>query len=205
MSSETSRIEAYSDGVFSIAATLLVLNLKPPAASLPFWQGLAVQWPGFVGFLLSFLLIGIMWLNHHRLFSHIRRADDLLMLANLLLLLGVVWIPYPTALMAQAVASGRIREAAILFNGSFLVVALLFNLLLFTCMKRKLVDARFGAIESIAARYSIGPIAYTICLVSTWWSVPVSLAINGGMAVFFLLTPQAAKEQSGGPVHADRE
>jgi uncharacterized membrane protein len=118
MTQETSRIEAFSDGIFSIAATLLVLDLKPPAAGQPFWQGLLHQWPAYASFLLSFLFIGIMWINHHRLFFHIRRSDEILMLTNLLLLLGVVWIPYPTALMAQAVATGQLRDAAIFYNGS---------------------------------------------------------------------------------------
>src|SRR5260370_27551348 len=116
MANETSRIEAFSDGIFSIAATLLVLDLKPPAAALPFWQGIAAQWPGFASFLLSFLFIGIMWINHHRLFTHMRRSDDLLMLSNLLLLLGVVWVPYPTSLMAQALTSVLMHEAATLYN-----------------------------------------------------------------------------------------
>lgn len=112
MASETGRIEAFSDGVFSIAATLLVLELKPPSAGVLFWQGLVAQWPGFLRFLLSFLFIGIMWINHHWLFSHVTRSDDVLMAVNLLLLMGVVWIPYPTSLMAQAMATKNARSRA---------------------------------------------------------------------------------------------
>ena len=195
MSSETGRIEAFSDGVFSIAATLLVLELKPPTATMPFWQGLAAQWPGMISFLLSFLLIGIMWINHHRLFSHVRRSDDVLMGANLLLLLGVVWIPYPTSLMAQAVNSGRLREAAILYNGSYLLLAVLFNLLLFACIHRGLVDRNYGGVRGIARRYAAGPLMYVICLATTWWNVPLSLTINGGMAIYFLCSPEAGVER----------
>ena len=190
MSSETGRIEAFSDGVFSIAATLLVLELKAPAAALPFWQGIAAQWPSYASFLLSFLFIGIMWMNHHRLFTHVQRSDDALMAANLLLLLGVVWIPYPTSLMAQAVATGRIREAAIFYNGSYLALALLFNLLLFTCMQRGLVDREYAGVRHIARSYAVGPLLYLVCLGTTWWNVPLSLAMNGGMAVYFLLSPE---------------
>jgi len=189
MASETSRIEAFSDGIFSIAATLLVLELKPPAANLSFWHGLAAQWPGFAAFLLSFLFIGIMWINHHRLFTHVRRSDDMLMLSNLLLLLGVVWIPYPTSLMAQAVTRGNVLDAAILYNGSYLFIALLFNLLFYTCIRRKLVDCEFSAVRDIARRYIIGPAVYALCLAITWWNVPLSLAINGGMALYFLFSP----------------
>jgi len=190
MTGETSRIEAFSDGVFSIAATLLVLELKGPPASLPFWKGMAAQWPGFASFLLSFLFIGIMWINHHRLFTHVCRSDDFLMVSNLLLLLGVVWIPYPTSLMAQALTSGRVREAAILYNGSYLVIALLFNLLLFTCIRGGLVDREYSEVRNIARSFAIGPTLYGLCFAATWWNVKVSLAMNAAMALLFLLSPE---------------
>jgi uncharacterized membrane protein len=190
MSSETGRIEAFSDGIFSIAATLLVLELKPPAAHTPFWHGIAAQWPGYASFLLSFLFIGIMWINHHRLFSHVRRSNDMLMLTNLLLLLGVVWIPYPTSLMAQAVNNGNIRDAAILYNGSYLALALLFNLQLSTTIRHGLVDREYAALRQIRQSYTAGPLIYAICFAVTWWSVPVSLALNAAMSVYFLLTPE---------------
>jgi len=191
LTSETGRIEAFSDGIFSIAATLLVLELKPPAASLPFWQGIAAQWPGYASFLLSFLFIGIMWISHHRLFSHIRRSDDALLGSNLLLLLGVVWIPYPTSLMAQAVGTPRFRDAAIFYNGSYLALALLFNLLLFTCVWRGLVDRDYSGVGNIVRQYVAGPALYLLCLAITWWNVPLSLAINGAIALSFLLSPDA--------------
>ena len=178
MTNETSRIEAFSDGIFSIAATLLVLELKPPADAVFFWQGILQQWPGYASFLLSFLYIGIMWINHHRLFSHIHRTDDVLMVTNLLLLLGVVWIPYPTSLMARAVGTGKIHEAAIFYNGSYVAIALLFNLLLFACIKRGLVDRNYATVRGIAKQYGMGPVMYLL-----------SLAINAGMALFFLLSP----------------
>lgn len=189
MTKDTSRIEAFSDGIFSIAATLLVLDLKPPAAALPFWQGIVQQWPGYASFLLSFLFIGIMWINHHRLFSHIQHSDDSLMVANLLLLLGVVWIPYPTSLMAQAVASGQLRDAALFYNGSYLAIALLFNLLFGVCVKRGLVDRTFAEVRGIARRYATGIAMYVLCFAATWWNVKVSLTINAGMALYFLLSP----------------
>jgi uncharacterized membrane protein len=189
MTAETSRIEAFSDGIFSIAATLLVLELKPPPANMPFWQGLVVQWPGFASFLLSFMFIGIMWINHHRMFTRIAHGDDVLMVMNLLLLLGVVWIPYPTSLMAQALTVGRMRDAAILYNGSYLVIALLFNLLLYTGIKRGVVDREYAGVRSITRSYALGPGVYVLCFAATWWNVPLSLAMNGAMAVYFLLSP----------------
>ncbi len=194
MTSDTTRIEAFSDGIFSIAATLLVLDLKPPTAGLTFWDGIFQQWPAYSSFLLSFLFIGIMWINHHRLFHHIQHSDDALMVANLMLLLGVVWIPYPTSLMAQALAAGQLRDAALFYNGSYLVIALLFNLLFGVCVKRGLVDRNYAGVRGIARRYAAGIAMYILCFAATWWNVKVSLAINAGMSLFFLLSPdQSAK------------
>ena len=190
MTSDTSRIEAFSDGIFSIAATLLVLDLKAPPPPQPFWHGIVQQWPGYASFLLSFLFIGIMWINHHRLFSHIQHFDDLLMVTNLLLLLGVVWIPYPTALMAQAVATGQLRDAALFYNGSYLAIAVLFNLLFGVCVKRGLVDRTYAGVREIARRYAAGIAVYVLCFAATWWNVKISLAINAGMALYFLLSPE---------------
>jgi uncharacterized membrane protein len=189
VANETGRIEAFSDGVFSIAATLLVLELKAPAVNLPFWRGLAALWPGFAAFLLSFFFIGIMWINHHRLFQHIRRSDEMLLLTNLLLLLGVVWVPYPTSLMAQAVTRGNILDAAILYNGSYLVIALLYNLLLNVVIRRGLVDREYAAVRGIAKTYLVGPVLYGLCFACTWWNVGMSLLLNGVLALYFLLSP----------------
>lgn len=118
------------------------------------------------------------------------------MVVNLLLSLGVVWIPYPTSLMARAMATGQIRDAAILYNGSYFVLALLFNLLLFVCIRRGLVDRSYAGVRGIARQYALGPGLYLLCLAATWWSVPLSLAINAGLALYYLLSPQkAAKDK----------
>jgi TMEM175 potassium channel family protein len=98
---ETGRVEAFSDGVFAIAMTLLVLNIKVPTANpgnlgTLLWQ----QWPSYLAFVISFAFIGIMWVNHHRLFVHIRRIDHMLLVLNGALLLGVTAVPFPTAVLA---------------------------------------------------------------------------------------------------------
>src|SRR5713101_4626010 len=95
---ETNRLEAFSDGVFAVAITLLVLNIKPPPDAklddIQLWSALLGQLPTLLAFVTSFATIGIMWINHHRLFNHIKRTDTSLMLLNLLLLLVIVFIPY---------------------------------------------------------------------------------------------------------------
>jgi uncharacterized membrane protein len=203
MTNETGRTEAFSDGIFSIAATLLVLDLKAPAATMPFWQGITAQWPGYASFLLSFLFIGIMWINHHRLFTHINKSSDGLMVANLLLLLGVVWIPYTTSLMAQAVFSGRLRDAAILYNGSYLVIAILFNLLFGVCVRGGLLDRKVTGVRNIARSYAAGVLMYVICFTVTWLNVPASLTINFGMAIYFLLSPDQMARNCTREIHAE--
>ena len=101
MQTETSRIEAFSDGMFAIAITLLILEVKVPVpAEGHLAQGLVKQWPSYLAFVLSFVYIGVMWMNHHRMFTHIRRSNDTLLVLNLLLLLGVTAVPFPTAVLA---------------------------------------------------------------------------------------------------------
>src|SRR5579884_2938645 len=130
---ETGRLEAFSDGVFAVAITLLVLNIRLPSDTQLQDAGLASflgnQWPALLAFVTSFLTIGIMWINHHRLFAHIRRADTGLMLFNLLLLLVIVFIPFPTALLTeQYKVDPGAHQATVLYTGVYLMMAIAFNL-----------------------------------------------------------------------------
>src|SRR5690242_10945813 len=130
MLTETSRVEAFSDGVFAIAITLLILDVHVPggpAGSLG--SALFRQWPTYVSFLISFAFIGIMWVNHHRLFNHIRRSDNRLLFLNLLLLLGVTFVPFPTALLAAHLRGSDAVVAAAVFNGTYVLIAIFFNVL----------------------------------------------------------------------------
>jgi uncharacterized membrane protein len=100
----TTRAEALSDGVFAVAMTLLVLDIKPPAQEL--WSGLLAQWPALAAYAVSFLTIGIVWVNHHRLFDSIRVVDRGLLFLNLLFLLSVALLPFPTAMLADQIQRG---------------------------------------------------------------------------------------------------
>src|ERR1051326_3317537 len=130
---DTTRLEAFSDGVFAIAITLLILEIKvPTAAELErgggLWPALAHRWPSYVGYVLSFLIIGIMWANHHALFDYIWRVDRRLIFANLLLLMGVGFLPFPTAVLAGHLADAETRTSAAVFYGATLAgIALAFN------------------------------------------------------------------------------
>lgn len=203
MEKETSRIEAFSDGVFAIAITLLILEIKVPTAENDLAAQLLRQWPSYVAFVISFAFIGIMWINHHRLFTHIRRADNALMILNLALLLGVTAVPYPTAVLAQHLNRGGQRTAAILYNATYFVIAIIFNVLWRYCASRdghllgKEVDS--STIARISSQYALGPVCYLVCMVLAWVSVPASLLMNVALAIFFALPPSRSERLIGRP------
>jgi uncharacterized membrane protein len=103
----TSRLEAFSDGVFAIAATLLVLELHVPRGEPDLARALVELWPAYAAYLISFLTIGIVWVNHHTLLEHCRRADRRFLYLNLLLLIAVGIVPFPTALVGDWCRSSR--------------------------------------------------------------------------------------------------
>jgi uncharacterized membrane protein len=197
LDSETGRVEAFSDGVFAIAITLLILEIKIPKPSDgPLALQLLRQWPSYFAFLISFSFIGVMWMNHHRLFTHIKRCDDTLMVLNLLLLLGVTVVPFPTAVLATHLGYGDQRTAALLYNGVYLFIAIVFNVLWRYAVSRdhhllgKEVDA--AGVAKISKQYALGPLCYLLCAVMAWISVPASLAGNIVLAIFFALPPARA-------------
>lgn len=194
MQSETARVEAFSDGVFAIAITLLVLELKVPQATTPLWPALVAQWPSYFAFLLSFAFIGVMWVNHHRLFTHIRRADNGLLFANLLLLLGITFIPFPTSVLASHLGKQDAKAAAAVFNATYFCMAVFFNVLWGYAVRKKLLDSTTQASASaISKQYAFGPLFYLICFGVSWFSVAASLWINVGLAVFFAMPPRVGR------------
>ena len=197
VTNETSRVEAFSDGVFAIAMTLLIIDVKVPAAAeshLAFQ--LIQQWPSYVSFLISFAFIGIMWINHHRLFTHIARCDDLLLVLNLLLLLGVIAVPFPTAVLATHLGKVDERTALILYNGTYVFIAVIFNVLwkYASSAKRHLLakDVDGTSVRRISRQYAFGPILYLVCLGLSWVNGAASLALNFALACFFALPPRVA-------------
>jgi len=201
MASETQRVESFSDGVFAIAITLLVLELKvPPAGNSQLSTLLIRQWPSYVAFLASFAFIGIMWINHHRLFTHIRRSDHVLLVLNLLLLLGVITVPFPTAVLAENLGQPGERTATLLYSGTYVVIAIAFNVLwrYATSRNRRLLgpDGDATAVRQIGVQYSFGPLFYLVCFALAWVSVPASLVLNVVLACFFALPPAYLRRPS---------
>src|SRR5947209_14806199 len=196
---ETARLEAFSDGVFAVAITLLVLNIHIPGSEtfpttlLPdaeLWRKLGDEWPTLAAYVTSFATIGVMWLNHHRLFIHIKHTDTVLMLLNLLLLLTIVFVPVPTALLAEYLVKLDQHAAAIVYSGTFLAMALSFNALwryasYHNRLLGKNVDQR--AVAAISRQFAFGPVPYIILFGVAWINTPATIILNFALALFFVL------------------
>ncbi len=131
---ETTRMEAFSDGVFAFAITLLALNLRDPAGSgVSLSQGLIAEWPSFFALVTSFVTVLIMWMNHHNMFNYIRKIDRRLMLLNGVLLLFVVLTVFNTSLVADHIQQADANVAATVYAGTFFLLAIVWNGLWWYC------------------------------------------------------------------------
>jgi uncharacterized membrane protein len=194
---ETARIEAFSDGVFAIAITLLILEIKVPMpAGGPLGEQLLRQWPSYISFVISFWFIGVMWVNHHRMFTLIKRSDTLLLIFNLLLLFGVTVVPFPTAVLAMHLGQPDQRAAVMLYNGTYIFIAIAFNLLWRYAVSKKGhflgADVDLSSAEKISRQYGLGPVAYILSFVLGFYSVRASLGLDFALAIFFALPPHIA-------------
>ncbi|HVR09185.1 MAG TPA: TMEM175 family protein [Thermoanaerobaculia bacterium] len=205
---ETGRLEAFSDGVFAIAITLLVLDLKVPKPSeLPAGPGplgahgllaaLIAQWPTLLAYLTSFLSILVMWVNHHLLFSLIRRTDHFFLYLNGLLLLFVTFVPFPTALVAAYLQRREATAAAALYSASYFAIAIVFNLLWRHAARgRRLLDraASDAAIAEIDRSYRFGPPLYALAFVLAFVNLAASLVTCLALAIFFSVTGSRSRQ-----------
>ena len=191
MNTETSRVEAFSDGVFAIAITLLILEVRLPSniETGKLAQALLRLWPSYLAFLTSFGTIGVMWMNHHRLFNLINAIDDGLIGLNTLLLLGVTWIPFPTALLAQHLLGPDQYISAAVYSGSFLIIAIMYNVLWRYAVKMKLVVDNVN-VSSISRQYYFGPILYLIALLIGFKNATACLIYSLLLVIYFALPPR---------------
>ena len=157
---DTGRIEAFSDAVFSIAATLLVLEMAVPEADFDhLWKGIADQWPSYLGFATSFLTIGGLWLVHHGIFRRLRLADFTVTRLNLFLLMAVAFLPFPTKLMAEAIdKTSSAESAAVIFYGATLLVisSLITAIVRYTASRPDLIEEE-GRDEVVALAKQTSP------------------------------------------------
>lgn len=188
---ETARLEAFSDGVFAIAITLLVLELRAPEGHESLWRGLLDEWPQFAAYVTSFFIIGIMWVNHHSMFRQIVRADRYLLFLNLLLLLWAALLPFPTALVSRYLGEGgrdaSIAEAA--YSANLTLAAIAFSLIWMHAVRGgRLIREPLGRREEwrSIARFSVGTFFYGATIGLAFVSAGLALSVQFLLAVYYL-------------------
>jgi uncharacterized membrane protein len=187
----TSRLEAFSDGVFAIAATLLVLELRVPAESADLGGALLRLWPAYAAYLVSFLTIGIIWVNHHTLLEHCKSVDRRFLYLNLLLLIAVGIVPFPTALVGQYILSEHgATPALVVYGFGGLLIAIAFTgVFLYATHDQRLVGDRAAArrVRDEGRLFPIGLAAYTLGIALAFVAPLASLAVYGLTALFYAL------------------
>jgi uncharacterized membrane protein len=189
---DTARLEAFSDGVFAIAITLLILEVRvdqSPDESLA--AALHHALPEIGAYAASFLQIGIMWANHHALFRLVDRVDQLLLLFNLLLLGFVSFLPLPTRLVAEHTSGLDARTAVLLYGGTLTANAIAFNLIWHRVVRMGfLVDGVHPAfVRDVNVRYRMGLLAYAATTLVAFASPLTAVLLTVALALMFLLGP----------------
>jgi uncharacterized membrane protein len=183
---ENSRIEAFSDGVFAIAITLLVLELKvPPVASIhsvsDLWNGLINLWPSYFAFTLSFGILLVSWVNHHYLFNILDKSSRPFLYANGFLLFTITFMPFPTALLAQYITTDYAKPAIAFYCFGGVINSIGWNLLLHTLYKpEKLIHSEVSIklVDTIKRSTQIGFLIYSAATILTFWFPIIALIMN---------------------------
>lgn len=187
----TGRLEAFSDGVIAVAITLLVLDLHAaPERDLSLWSQLRAEWPSFAAYVLSFFIVGVIWVNHHALIGLAARADRMLMFLNLMLLLFVTTIPFTTATLANYLRSGGAdaRIASVLYGVSMEGMSISFTLILRHLLRRGLTSAPVSAADGARAvrRFGTGLVCYPVIAAVGFLSAPLMLVLYAALTVYYV-------------------
>ena len=189
---ETNRVEAFSDGVFAIAITLLILavGIEQALAEGKLAEQLLDLWPAYLAYAASFLTIGIMWVNHHVVFRQFARVDRPLLLLNVLLLMLIAFVPFPTRVVADHAQVADDRQAAALLYGSTMTItAILFFSVWFYGSRRLLrPDADPREVSGITRSYLPGAPTYAFATLIAFVSPVTSLVMFGAIALFYALS-----------------
>ena len=186
LTQSTSRIEAFSDGVFAIAITLLILEIRLPHAGVEgsLWSGLVALWPSYLAFALSFFVILVTWITHHDLMRLIRTANRPVQLANGCTLLYVTFIPFPTAVLADYLGGPQASTAVALYCGTFVFGSGAFNLLAAMIARSQLLrpDVDAQTLPRVRRGYQITFVIYVaatlIALVAPWVALAINVAVR---------------------------
>jgi uncharacterized membrane protein len=185
---ETDRTELFSDAVFAIGITLLVLEIRVPEVR-PLGSALMDLWPSYVAYAISFIVIGAIWLNHHLMFAKIARADSTLMFLNLMMLMAVAFLPFPTAVLAEALHQQSDLNIAAAFYGSTLTFGGLFVVLTWRhAVRGKLLadGVTEATIRSVARHYQFGLAVYAAAAITGLFEPVAALAAYAFLNFYYL-------------------
>ncbi|HEY0812271.1 MAG TPA: TMEM175 family protein [Pseudonocardia sp.] len=192
MQTDSGRVEAFSDGVFAIAITLLVLDLTVPGMQEAHEIGLAAalgaEWPSYFAYLVSFLVIGIIWINHHTMFTMVNRVDRRVLFVNLLLLLTISVIPFPTRLLAEYLLDPDAGVAAAVYSATMFLMGLAFaSLWLAITRDARLLHVRIDPEVRRAAlrRFGAGGLVYAFTIGLSFVSAIATLAVHAALGVYY--------------------
>jgi uncharacterized membrane protein len=199
----TNRAEAFSDGVFAIAATLLVLELKVPHVEPGgLSEALLERWPSYATYVVSFLTIGIIWVNHHAVMERIKNVNRPLLFLNLVFLMAVAAIPFPTALLADYLHAGHDeRLASAIYGATMALMGISFGLIwAYAVLSDDLLDE---SVDPHRARRSLlifaaGNPLYLLAIGVSLLSAELGLAIYALLALFYLFDVLPPLEERGG-------
>jgi uncharacterized membrane protein len=189
----TARLEAFADGVFAIAATLLVLNVEvPELGDKSLAHELAKLWPAYVGYAVSFLTIGIIWVNHHTILRLLRGVDRKFLFINVCFLLCIGFIPFPTRLLATYVRTDDGNAAAFAYGLTLTVTAIFFNLMWRYAIggggRLLRPDADRREVDGITRSYRPGVPMYAGATVVGVFQAEVGAALFAAIALFYVLS-----------------
>jgi uncharacterized membrane protein len=188
----TTRLETFSDGVFAIAATLLVLELSV-SSNDELGHALLHIWPQYFAYITSFVTIGIIWMNHHHTVSLIARTDRTMLFINNLLLLTVAFLPFPTKLVGDYLRGDGEQAAALAYAATLVVMAILHQVWWqYARRNRRLIadETPDSALRAVDRAYLPGVPMYATVFVVAFFSPLAALALTFAIAAFYL--PSAA-------------
>ncbi|MEA2670797.1 MAG: potassium channel family protein [Chloroflexota bacterium] len=187
------RVEAFSDGVFAIAITLLVLTIGQPQRFDDLAAELLRQWPGYAAYLVSFSVIGIMWFNHHVVFGHLARIDRTFLYLNLLLLMTIAFLPYPTGVLGEALRHGEgTRVAAVAYSIVMTLNGLSWAALwLYASGRRRLLAESFPEEQRriTTVLFVAGSLVYVVAIGIALVNAYACLTFHGALAVYYAIDP----------------
>ena len=186
----TGRAEAFSDGVFAVAITVLVFGLLPIGNGKLNTEVLLQAWPQYFAYVVSFLTIGIMWMNHHTILAHVARVDRPLLVLNLLLLMGIVAIPFPTALVAEHLRHPGGTVATVTYGLVMIAISAGFaGLWVYVATHAPALGATVPpeALRRTIPGWTLGGAAYAAgTLIAAYVSAVAGMVIFGALAVYYL-------------------